>query len=403
MLHKKIAWGMGDMRIKKSGLFVSMLLVLSILFTACGQNTGDTGRSRWLRPDKILHGNPDMAGIDDEGFMYGADLDEKWVDEPMVQSQPNWAGELRAGSYISIVCRMNDDINSRYNLEKKLMEAYCFEWNEDYEWNVKDYVFTYKPIYYHHEVPNSKDSSDSWYGYDFQMDIPANLTPGKYTIALVREDDVVEIMLDFCATEPKVTDPYRDDVATVTEKPVIYLYPEEETDVKVSLDYDGDLTCTYPEYGSGWNVTAFPGGKIYDADTERYYDYLFWEGTRSFYSYEFRNYACVAREDTVEFLESYLEASGLNDSEIDDFISYWLPRLQASPYNLISFPNEEYNEWAKLDVSPKPDTVIRVYIVFTPVAESVEVPASDALTMPSGTERRGFTVVEWGGSILYNH
>lgn len=185
-----------------------------------------------------------------------------------------------------------------------------------------------------------------------------------------------------------------------TEKPVIYLYPDEETDVKVSLDYDGDLTCTYPEYDNGWNVTALPGGKIYDLNTGRYYDYLFWEGTRSFDSYEFRNYACVPREDTAAFLESYLEASGLNDSEIDDFISYWLPRMQRSPYNLISFPCEEYNDWAKLDVSPEPDTVIRVYMVFTPVSGPVEVPESDELSMPSKTERRGFTVVEWGGTEL---
>ncbi len=188
--------------------------------------------------------------------------------------------------------------------------------------------------------------------------------------------------------------------AVQTEKPVIYLYPDEETDVSISLYYDGDLTCTYPEYDNGWNVTALPGGKIYDLNTGRYYDYLFWEGTRSFASYEFKEYACVPREDTAAFLESYLEKAGLNDSEIDDFISYWLPRMQELPYNLISFPSEEYKEWAKLGVSPEPDTVIRVYMVFTPVSEPVEVPESNALTMPAGTERRGFTLVEWGGTIL---
>ena len=192
---------------------------------------------------------------------------------------------------------------------------------------------------------------------------------------------------------------YVDDV--VTEKPVIYLYPTEETDVTVTLNLDGEMTCAYPEYGSGWIVTAYPDGKIYDPNTERYYDYLFWEGTRSFDSYEFKNYACVPGEDTAEFLESYLEAAGLNDSEIDDFISYWLPRMQESPYNLISFPSDEYNDWAKLDVSPEPDTLIRVYMVFAPVDEPVEVPESNALIMPSGIEREGFTVVEWGGSVLY--
>ena len=37
-------------------------------------------------------------------------------------------------------------------------------------------------------------------------------------------------------------------VTTTIDKPVIYLYPQEETDVTVQLDYDGVLTCTYPTY-----------------------------------------------------------------------------------------------------------------------------------------------------------
>ena len=39
-------------------------------------------------------------------------------------------------------------------------------------------------------------------------------------------------------------------------KPVLYLYPEEETEVTVTLDFDGTLTSTYPDYGDGWTVTA---------------------------------------------------------------------------------------------------------------------------------------------------
>ena len=43
-------------------------------------------------------------------------------------------------------------------------------------------------------------------------------------------------------------------------KPVIYLYPEQETTVSVSLDYAGTLTATYPAYEDGWRVTAEPDG-----------------------------------------------------------------------------------------------------------------------------------------------
>ena len=47
-------------------------------------------------------------------------------------------------------------------------------------------------------------------------------------------------------------------------KPVIYLYPEQETTVSVSLDYAGTLTATYPAYENGWTVTAEPDGTLYD-------------------------------------------------------------------------------------------------------------------------------------------
>ena len=48
----------------------------------------------------------------------------------------------------------------------------------------------------------------------------------------------------------------------LTEKPVIYLYPEDITEVSVQLEYSGELTCSYPQYQNGWNVTAYTDGKL---------------------------------------------------------------------------------------------------------------------------------------------
>ena len=48
------------------------------------------------------------------------------------------------------------------------------------------------------------------------------------------------------------------DSGEVDEKPVIYLYPEEETEVTVRLDRDGELTAAWPAYEDGWRVTARP-------------------------------------------------------------------------------------------------------------------------------------------------
>ena len=63
-------------------------------------------------------------------------------------------------------------------------------------------------------------------------------------------------------------------------KPVIYLYPESQTDVTVTLDYAGTLTTTYPAYHSGWEVTAFPDGTLINHADGKEYSYLFWEGDR---------------------------------------------------------------------------------------------------------------------------
>ncbi|MCR2013833.1 hypothetical protein NSB31_29720, partial [Bacillus cereus] len=45
-------------------------------------------------------------------------------------------------------------------------------------------------------------------------------------------------------------------------KPVIYLYPAEEKTINVKLDYDGELTSTYPTYNDGWSVKANPDGTL---------------------------------------------------------------------------------------------------------------------------------------------
>ena len=54
---------------------------------------------------------------------------------------------------------------------------------------------------------------------------------------------------------------------TDKRKPVIYLYPEETTEVTVKLDFKGKLTSTYPAYENGWKVTAQPDGTLTDADS----------------------------------------------------------------------------------------------------------------------------------------
>ncbi len=232
---------------------------------------------------------------------------------------------------------------------------------------------------------------------EFEGKLPQHLSSGLYTFVIVDGITVDTIFTYPISSTISGSRLVRSE--TVTAKPVIYIYPEEDTEAFVSLDYNGEFTCTYPSYNDdyGWHVMAHPGGVITDLEGGRDYDYLYWEGVTD-ESFSFDQAVCVRGCDTATFLEEYLEASGLTYSEIDDFITYWLPKMECNEYNLISFPISEYEEIAELNVEPEPDTVIRVYMVFTPLDEEVYIPEEQQLQMPTPVERTGFTLVEWGGS-----
>ena len=195
----------------------------------------------------------------------------------------------------------------------------------------------------------------------------------------------VLVLLTLCACGPR-------EEMVAEEKPVIYLYPETETRVTVKLDLPGELTCAYPAYDGGWVVTAAPDGTLTDEHGQTY-NYLYWEGEGT-EAYDFSKGFCVAGSDTAAFLEDALDRLGLTRREANEFLVYWLPRMQDNPYNLIAFQQEAYTESAKLTVSPQPDSVLRVFMAWKPLARPVDVPAQ---TLP-GFERRGFTLVEWGGA-----
>ena len=178
-------------------------------------------------------------------------------------------------------------------------------------------------------------------------------------------------------------------------KPVIYLYPEEETQVSVTLELDGSLTSTYPDYGDGWTVTAQPDGTLTDPETGRTYYCLFWEGIID-RQFDLSAGFCVAGEDTAAFLEDALARLGLTEREANEFIIYWLPRMEGNPYNLISFQTDAYTDAAELTIDPAPDTLIRVFMAWKGLEQPVEIPAQE-LTAPA---RTGFTAVEWGGAEL---
>lgn len=179
----------------------------------------------------------------------------------------------------------------------------------------------------------------------------------------------------------------------MTKKPVIYLYPTSEQSVSVKLDYNGELTCTYPEYKDGWNVIAEPDGTLTNIVDKRKYSYLYWEGI-SKNQWDMSKGFVVKGEDTEEFLQEKLEYMGLTPREYNEFIVYWLPIMQENKYNLITFAGEEYENLAKLNITPKPDSILRVMMLFKSLDKPIEIEEQEIKSF----ERKGFTVIEWGGT-----
>jgi hypothetical protein len=180
-------------------------------------------------------------------------------------------------------------------------------------------------------------------------------------------------------------------------KPIIYLYPTEETEITVSVGYPNQLTCSYPKYTTGWNVLAKSNGDLIDLDTGRSLYSLYYESS-SVVKFKVEEDGFIVKGDEVaEFLEEKLAILGLTEREAEEFIVYWLPILQENKYNYIRFATEEeINENMPLEFSVEPDTLIRVLMTYKGLNKPIEV-KEQKLETP---ERIGFVAVEWGGTEI---
>jgi hypothetical protein len=87
---------------------------------------------------------------------------------------------------------------------------------------------------------------------------------------------------------------------------------------------------------------------------------------------------------------------GLTPREYNDFITYWVPRMKDNNYNLISFSDEQYQASAILDIDPKPDSLLRIFMLWKPLEKQFDIEEQSLVPFV----RNGFTVVEWGGAEL---
>lgn len=205
-------------------------------------------------------------------------------------------------------------------------------------------------------------------------------------------------------------------------KPVVYLYPEKSTDIRVSFMTPIILNTQIPFYNNGWFVKAKPDGTLTDLQPQytdckkinstkfgseyaedacqmNSYPYIYWSGKSETNSYP-KVYGgfIVEKNNLQKFMDEKLKEIGLTEKESNDMTSYWVSKMSEknAPYYRISFlTTNQMNEFIPMNVNPNPDSFLRVFLDFKALDSK---PAVDPQPQQFNKFiRNGFTLVEWGG------
>lgn len=293
-------------------------------------------------------------------------------------------------------------------IEEELMPALLLESSkkdESLKKTESKFVFTFRnaaALKKGKKVMYSIDGEEGKQGLSEENSLELITTPGKHIFQFYYSSEYYEVYTDSLLIEKQHVNRYSvflqyAEQMIMTEKPVIYLYPETDTTVEVKVDPAGKFTFTYPEYNDGWKFKASANGDLtFGEDT---YNYLFWESSArySIHSNGLAKGYLVRGDEATTFLKEKLTEAGLTSEEQSDFITYWAPRLAKNDQNFVRFEfNETCDRFAKLDITPKPDHVYRIYMLWYPTNQK-NIPSEQIIQK---VDRTGFTVVEWGGQDL---
>ncbi|RNC28483.1 MAG: hypothetical protein AWM53_01463 [Candidatus Dichloromethanomonas elyunquensis] len=173
------------------------------------------------------------------------------------------------------------------------------------------------------------------------------------------------------------------------KKPNIYIYPEKTENITVKVSPRGAITKSIPKYKNGWTVSVEPDGKI-----DGQFNYLFYEANVK-YPFTLNKGWIVNKSDFSSQMNVILRDIGLQANEIEDFICYWSKELKwdKDKYAVYLISQQEINKAIPLAISKTPDSLLRVYFYFKATDKDFIIERPSINTF----ERKGFTVVEWGG------
>jgi hypothetical protein len=164
------------------------------------------------------------------------------------------------------------------------------------------------------------------------------------------------------------------------KKPVIYFY--SNTDLKVTTQLElfnqsDKFSFLYPEPTSQtsggnkieWKVQVKANQSLFlEEKSNMMFSELFWEANlfKSNYLIDFqrRDYDVISKANLIPYFEKILPILGLNDHERCQFINYWAPQMQEFKYSFVIFSQDYINRFSKLNVMPKPDLLLRVFMIW---------------------------------------
>ncbi|KAG1812598.1 uncharacterized protein BJ212DRAFT_459416 [Suillus subaureus] len=228
------------------------------------------------------------------------------------------------------------------------------------------------------------------------------------------------------------------------KKPVIYLYSPSDIDVsvKISLIPEWTLSVIYPvvateDHGQRleWNVRTHQDGSLTEHNSGLDVSYLFWEAETNLQAFpqspafepqsvdtfnpissslDDMDSIVIPADKASVYLDKSLKVLGLHTEARTSFITYWLPSILKHEYIALRFVSQAaYERAASLSISPQPDVVTRVFMLFRGIPKEHLANWSNAQTQAEkdvawwvgvvGVDpaRAGdvtlFRVLEWGG------
>lgn len=170
------------------------------------------------------------------------------------------------------------------------------------------------------------------------------------------------------------------------DKPNVYLYPTEPTEVAVRLPAWRRITESEPRYPvDGWRVTARPDGLLHTPVGPR--DYLFYEMNYDLRALQTEEGWCVDGALAQLSIEDAMADLGFLPSEVADFAEAWDDAFPEWP-TMTVYP--QFEGLTPLRIDPEPDALLRAWFLVSAGCRPVAAPAFPVV------ERVGFHAAEWG-------